>query len=99
MPRDDITDDSYLLTGDVLPSALVDTAFQELQKELTWSTMYHKGGAVPRMVCIQGLTVDDGEGRRTEPIYRHPADEQPPLRPFTSTVDRMRRIVSERKSS
>ncbi len=72
----------------VLPDDF-DSAFGDLMREVDWQAMTHRGGRVPRDVAIQGLTVDG-----LEPLYRHPADEQPPLHPFTPTVDRLRREAS-----
>lgn len=48
--------------------------------------MSHQGGDVPRLVAVQGLISSDG----SIPIYRHPADESPPLLPFTPAVDLIR---------
>lgn len=69
--------------------ALHPSIFEAVEREVAWSAMYHRGGEVPRRVAIQGALEPDG----TEPLYRHPADEQPPLRPFTPTVDLLRREV------
>lgn len=81
--------------GDVLPPDLKDTVFETLRAELEphWSEMSHKGGAVPRLVCIQG-SIDPETG--AQPMYRHPADEQPPLMTWTPTVNMLKDIVSER---
>jgi hypothetical protein len=72
----------------------------DVRDEIAWQTMLHKGGEVwnhaknirtlmpaqvPRLICIQG-TIQDG----WEPVYRHPADEQPILVPWTPTVARIR---------
>ncbi len=74
-----------------LPPELAAAAFSALRGEIEWQTMHHRGGAVPRGISIQG-TVDDG----VEPVYRHPADEQPPLVPWTKTADALRRAVEAR---
>ena len=55
--------------------------FDRVRSEVTWHKMMHKGGAVPRLVAMQGEFMRDGSthGSGTciaEPIYRHPADEQ-----------------------
>lgn len=47
------------------------------------------GGEVPRLVAVQGEVAADG----SFPVYRHPADETPPLLPFSPTVDAIRRHV------
>ncbi|HEY0194857.1 MAG TPA: alpha-ketoglutarate-dependent dioxygenase AlkB, partial [Kofleriaceae bacterium] len=47
---------------------------------------------VPRLVALQGELGGDG----VEPLYRHPADEQPAMQRFTPTVERIRRAVERR---
>ncbi|KAL2006931.1 hypothetical protein VTN00DRAFT_9599 [Thermoascus crustaceus] len=64
-------------------------AFQRIRAEVEWQKMYHLSGQVPRLVAVQGHVQPDG----SVPIYRHPADESPPLRPWTPTVDRVRAAV------
>jgi len=93
MAEQTIVQDSRLI-HEVLPPDLKKTAFDTLKQELEphWSEMFHKGGAVPRLVCIQGDLDDDG----VQPLYRHPADEQPPLQHWTPTVKRLRDLVAER---
>lgn len=66
--------------------------FPKLMKEVDWSTMYHKGGAVPRLVAMQGEISRDN----SEPIYRHPLDHHLAVLPFTPTVDTLRGIVRAR---
>lgn len=44
---------------------------------------------MPRLVAIQGAIQPNG----AQPLYRHPADEQPVLVPFTDEVDKIRRRV------
>lgn len=85
-----LLDSHYII--DVLPADTAATAFDALQQELEWSEMFHKGGAVPRLVCIQGEIDQQG----VQPLYRHPADEQPPLRNWTTTVRALRDVVSQR---
>jgi nicotinamidase-related amidase/alkylated DNA repair dioxygenase AlkB len=68
------------------------TTFEALRAEVAWSPMRHRGGEVPRLVALQGERAADG----VEPLYRHPADEQPALRPWTPIVDRLRRAVEQR---
>lgn len=65
--------------------------FDKLAHEIEWNTMMHRGGEVPRRVAIQGAI--DGT---IEPLYRHPADEQPTMVPFSPTVDAIRRVVEAR---
>ncbi|KAL2218359.1 hypothetical protein M432DRAFT_546439 [Thermoascus aurantiacus ATCC 26904] len=64
-------------------------AFARIRAEVDWQRMYHLSGQVPRLVAVQGQVRPDG----AVPIYRHPADESPPLRPWTPTVDRVRAVV------
>ncbi|KAL4900783.1 hypothetical protein BDW74DRAFT_90041 [Aspergillus multicolor] len=68
---------------------LPENAFELIRYEVVWQKMYHMSGQVPRLVAVQGKHSPDG----SIPIYRHPADESPPLEPFTSTVDKVRAIV------
>ncbi|KAI0018673.1 hypothetical protein F4780DRAFT_771645 [Xylariomycetidae sp. FL0641] len=77
---------------DILPTPLVETIFERLKKEVAWQRMSHQGGEVPRLVAVQGQVGEDG----SMPIYRHPADESPPLLPFSPTVADIKEAV-ERK--
>ena len=53
--------------------------------------MNHKGSQVPRLVSIQGDIGPYGE----QPLYRHPADEQPELVSWTPMALVCRDIVSQ----
>ncbi|KAI0813462.1 hypothetical protein GGR55DRAFT_687712 [Xylaria sp. FL0064] len=75
----------------ILPEALSDDAFARIRSEVAWQRMWHQGGEVPRLVAVQGLVEADG----SKPVYRHPADESPPLHPFTPAVDTIRGIVEK----
>ncbi|OOF94201.1 hypothetical protein ASPCADRAFT_149466 [Aspergillus carbonarius ITEM 5010] len=77
--------DSRIIYDLDLPSE----AFEKIRGEVAWQKMYHLSGQVPRLVAVQGRPLADG----SIPIYRHPADESPPLQPFTATVNRVRAIV------
>lgn len=79
---------------DVLPAELAETALETLKAEIRWSEMRHKGGPVPRLVALQGDLQGTGADV-VEPLYRHPADEQPELTAWTPTVERLRRVVEE----
>ncbi|KAL4953527.1 hypothetical protein BDW69DRAFT_3499 [Aspergillus filifer] len=68
---------------------LPEDAFERIRDEVSWQKMYHMSGQVPRLVAVQGKHTQDG----SIPIYRHPADESPPLQPYTSTVNQVRIIV------
>lgn len=76
----------------VLPEPLAQGIFERIRDEVSWQRMSHQGGEVPRLVAVQGLVEDDG----SKPVYRHPSDESPPLRPFTAGVDEIRRVVEKR---
>ncbi|KAL9025469.1 MAG: hypothetical protein Q9196_005716 [Gyalolechia fulgens] len=78
--------DSKIIHG-FLASKLAGEAFQRLKTEVKWQTMSNRGGQVPRLVAVQGEIEKDGG----IPIYRHPADESPPLLPFTPCVEKIRR--------
>ncbi|KAI5116524.1 hypothetical protein M0805_000590 [Coniferiporia weirii] len=82
--------DTYLVL-DLLPPKLADTAFERLFEEVQWDTMSHRGGEVPRLVAVEGEVAEDG----SVPVYRHPADASPPLRPFSPTVERIRAHVAQ----
>ncbi|KAJ3508148.1 hypothetical protein NLJ89_g5915 [Agrocybe chaxingu] len=82
--------DSYLVT-DILPPKLAEVAFEKLKTEVKWQTMYHRGGEVPRLVAVEGEVAEDG----SFPVYRHPADESPPLSPFSPTVALIRDQVQK----
>ena len=66
----------------VLPPQLEAGLFERIRDEVDWQRMMHQGGEVPRLVAVQGEVAADG----SQPVYRHPADESPPLRPFTTAV-------------
>ncbi|KAG9246887.1 hypothetical protein BJ878DRAFT_247342 [Calycina marina] len=66
--------------------------FEKVRDEVRWQKMSHQGGDVPRLVCVQGEVAEDG----SLPIYRHPADESPPLLPFTTYVSKIRDEVEKR---
>jgi nicotinamidase-related amidase/glutathione S-transferase len=66
--------------------------FEKLRDEVRWQKMSHQGGDVPRLVVVQGEVEEDG----SIPIYRHPADESPPLLPFSPTVSLIRAQVEKK---
>lgn len=79
------------LTTDFLPSDLIDGLFERLCEEVQFRKMMHQGGEVPRFIAVQGQVDEDG----TQPVYRHPADESPPLLPFTPAVQKIRDHVEK----
>eukprot|EP01033_Poteriospumella_lacustris_P011135 gene11136-7923_t len=81
---------------DFIPAAeraAMEVSFTKILHEVQWCTMHNRGKAVPRLIAIQGL-VDPVTG--AQPLYRHPADEQPALVPFTPTVNRIREYIGEK---
>lgn len=91
-PSQDLRPGDIIGEGDsriVYDLDLPEDGFEMIRDEVAWQKMYHMSGQVPRLVAVQGRPLPDG----SVPIYRHPADESPPLRPFTSTVDQVRAIV------
>ncbi|PNH43720.1 hypothetical protein VD0004_g3794 [Verticillium dahliae] len=81
-----------VIIHNVLPPNLLEGVFERLKDEVGWQTMSHQGGEVPRKVAVQGLVAEDG----SMPVYRHPADESPPLFPFTKTVLEIKAVVEEK---
>ncbi|KAI0354516.1 hypothetical protein OH77DRAFT_1426110 [Trametes cingulata] len=90
-PGDPIGEGDSSVIYDFLPPDLAETAFDNLLKEVKWNKMMHRGGEVPRVVAVEGSILEDG----SYPVYRHPADESPPLLPFSLTVERIRQHVEE----
>lgn len=90
-PGDRIGEGDTSIILHFLPRELADIAFEQLKNEVKWNTMYHRGGEVPRLVAVQGQVNDDG----SFPLYRHPADESPPIRPFSPTVSLIREHVEK----
>ena len=88
-PEDKIGAGDSKLILKVLKKPLREEAFALLKEEVDWQTMHHRGGKVPRLVAVQGEIEADGG----VPVYRHPADESPPLLDFSPTVQRIRRQV------
>ncbi|KAK3942924.1 alpha-ketoglutarate-dependent dioxygenase alkB 2 [Diplogelasinospora grovesii] len=70
------------VVSNVLPPTLAADAFERLLNEASWAGMSHLGGEVPRRIAVQGAIDEEGN----MPVYRHPADESPPLLPFSPTV-------------
>jgi alkylated DNA repair dioxygenase AlkB len=83
------TDGTRLLLN-VLPDDLSLRAMHELQSQVVWCTMMNRGGDVPRLVSMQGDRDDF-----CEPVYRHPADEQPQMAAWSPICEELRRSVSE----
>ncbi|KAK4189689.1 hypothetical protein QBC35DRAFT_461867 [Podospora australis] len=82
--------DTHVITN-VLPPDLASDAFDRLLEEVSWAGMSHMGGEVPRRIAVQGAVEEDA----TMPVYRHPADESPPLLPFSPTVTQIKNAVEK----
>jgi nicotinamidase-related amidase/alkylated DNA repair dioxygenase AlkB len=72
-----------------LPSIDADT-LAALTAEVAWQIMSHRGGEVPRLVATQGDVALAGSEAGVQPLYRHPADDYPPVLPWTPLVRRLR---------
>ncbi|PBP15748.1 isochorismatase [Diplocarpon rosae] len=88
---------SVLCEGDttiirnLLRDDLAECMFRSIRDEVRWQKMSHQGGEVPRLVAVQGEVARDG----CIPIYRHPADESPPLLPFSENVSLIKKQVEK----
>lgn len=91
-------DSSAICEGDtsvvenLLEGDLAEGIFEKIRDEVRWQKMSHQGGDVPRLVAVQGFVDEDG----SIPIYRHPADESPPLLPFSPTVSLIQKEVEKK---
>jgi nicotinamidase-related amidase/glutathione S-transferase/alkylated DNA repair dioxygenase AlkB len=85
-PGDIIGEGDSRILYDLLSSELSTEVFEKVKSEVQWQTMHHRGGEVPRLVAVEGEIKDDG----SFPLYRHPADESPPLLPFSETISKIR---------
>ena len=95
-PNDSIGSGDSKIIYNIIGSPTIDDLFNQLKGEVDWQTMFHRGGQVPRLVAVQGEAEINGD----IPIYRHPADESPPLLPFTPFVQKIRqRVTSVLKQS
>ncbi|KAI9887558.1 MAG: hypothetical protein M1823_000649 [Watsoniomyces obsoletus] len=90
-PGDAIGEGDSKIVHHLLSSPLRDQAYERLQEEVRFRSMYHRGGEVPRLVAVQGEVAEDG----SIPVYRHPADESPPLSAFSPIVSKMREEVQK----
>lgn len=88
----DICEGDSKIIHNLLPQLEAVSIFERVRDEVRWQKMSHQGGDVPRLVSVQGEISEDG----SIPIYRHPADESPPLLPFTSAVSLIRSEVEKR---
>jgi alkylated DNA repair dioxygenase AlkB len=87
------SNDSFLLL-DIFPKDVADNLFYNLKDEIKWNTMRQKGKRVPREISIQGtITIENND--EYEPLYRHPADEQPELVSWTPTALKIKERIEE----
>jgi hypothetical protein len=87
------SNDSFLLL-DIFPTDVANDLFYTLHDEVKWNSMRQKGKRVPRDISIQGtLTMENGD--EYEPLYRHPADEQPELVSWTPTALKIKQRIEE----
>ncbi len=89
-PEDKMGEGDTRLTLHLLDQTEADEAFHACRRDIKWQKMFHRSGEVPRLVAVQGIIA--GEGAEV-PIYRHPADESPELRPFDTVVDMLRKAA------
>ena len=88
-PNDSIGSGDSQIIYDVISSPIIDDAFSQMKEGIDWQIMFHRSGQVPRLVAVQGEVGENGD----IPIYRHPADESPPLSPFAPMVQKIRQEV------
>ena len=91
-PNDSIGSGDSKIVYNIISSSIINDAFNQMKEEVNWKTMFHRSGQVPRLVAVEGDVGEFGD----IPIYRHPADESPPLFPFTPTVQKIRQQVESR---
>ena len=91
-PNDRIGSGDSKIVYNVIDSSIINDAFDQIKREVDWQPMSHRSGQVPRLVAVQGEVGKDGD----IPIYRHPADESPPLFPFTPMIQIIRRQAESR---
>eukprot|EP00049_Salpingoeca_infusionum_P022691 m.8188 g.8188 ORF g.8188 m.8188 type:complete len:914 (-) comp5332_c0_seq1:95-2836(-) len=63
-------------------------SFEEVDDEVSWQTMHHRGGPVPRLVSVQGA-IKRADFQRWWPLYRHPAEDSPDPVAFTPAIKRI----------
>lgn len=96
--------DSYLIDG-VLDPQTADRAFEELRTGIPWSSMQHRGGDIPRLICVQGKyqkvrlrkhgdSPEEEEEELVYPLYRHPADTQLACGEFSPAVAQLAQELS-----
>eukprot|EP00607_Mallomonas_marina_P004122 CAMPEP_0182425188 /NCGR_PEP_ID=MMETSP1167-20130531/11537_1 /TAXON_ID=2988 /ORGANISM="Mallomonas Sp, Strain CCMP3275" /LENGTH=568 /DNA_ID=CAMNT_0024605637 /DNA_START=186 /DNA_END=1892 /DNA_ORIENTATION=- len=96
--------DSALYFNLVSPS-LSSSVYSQLQQEIQWREVTHKGGRLPRLLCLQGdiLTSQSQSSSSSSsssslslslsPLYRHPTDEFLSLSSWSPTVLLIKQII------
>ena len=84
--------DSYLIKNILSSHIDISSVFFILKSEVSFQTMSHKGGEVPRLISIQGHINNDD----SYPVYRHPVDEFIQLTSFTPTVLLIKECLEQR---
>jgi nicotinamidase-related amidase len=80
------------IVHNLLDEEVAQGIFERVRDEVRWQKMSHQGGDVPRLVTVQGKIGEDG----SIPIYRHPADESPPLLQYSPIISHIRKRVEEK---
>ena len=95
------TGNSYLIE-DVLSEKESQNIFRNIDNEIKWGEMSHKGGLVPRLVCNQGSIYCNSNATELHsssdtfiPVYRHPAANPPPLIAWTAHVSKVKEIAEQ----
>jgi len=89
-PNDKVGEGDSQIIHAILSGSVADDMFRLVKDEVKWETMHHRTGEVPRLVAVQGEFDVDG----SVPVYRHPADESPPLRPFSTAVSIIKDVAA-----
>ena len=90
--RNSLCEGDTTMILDLLDAETARDIFERVRDEVRWQKMSHQGGEVPRLIAVQGEVGEDG----SIPVYRHPADETPPLSQFSPTVSQIRKKVEEK---
>lgn len=87
------SNDSFLILN-IFSKDIADDLFYNLHKEIQWKSMRQRGKRVPREISIQGtITIENDD--EYEPLYRHPADEQPELISWTPTALEIKQRIEQ----
>jgi alkylated DNA repair dioxygenase AlkB len=83
-----IVDDTFFIN---FCDELADITVNNIISEIKFEEMFSQSYPVPRLIAIQGK-IENG----LEPIYRHPADAQPKLTPFSPFTQRICDYLSKK---